>query len=235
MQAGIPGYAYDIEADHIEGDQNDSSFLQTDIFIINITSKNVVAFKDLITQIEKSSIKNVLFISSTSVYRDSLDPDTPAMSESDDDALAPCPLLTIENLFRENSHFETSIIRFAGLVGYQRHPGRFFAQIQEDGSVTCKPIKNPDASVNMIHRDDCIGIIKAILEGDIWGEVFNACSSHHPNRREFYTQAIKDYAGIDNIEMNFIEDKKQTYKVISNVKIKSVLKYNFSDNNFINK
>lgn len=227
-EAGISAHVYDIEAD-----QNDVSFLQADILIINITSKSVDSFKNLIALIENSPIQKVLFISSTSVYQDSLDPSSLAITESDQDALISCPLLTIENLFRENPHFDTSIIRFSGLIGYQRHPGRFFAKTQEDGSVKCKPIKNPEASVNMIHRDDCIGIIKALLERDIWGEIFNGCSSDHPTRREFYTYAIKDYSGIENIEMNFIESEKKINKVISNEKVKTHLKYHFMTDNLL--
>ncbi|MEH6449041.1 MAG: hypothetical protein V7765_10240 [Oleispira sp.] len=228
-QAGISAHVYDIEAD-----QNDVSFLQADILIINITSKNVEAYKDLIVLVEKSPIQKVLFISSTSVYGDSLDPSSPAITESNQDALISCPLLTIENLFRESLHFDTSIIRFSGLIGYQRHPGRFFAQTQEDGSIKCKPIKNPDASVNMIHRDDCIGIIKALLEGDIWGEVFNGCSSHHPARREFYTHAVQNYSGQHSIEMNFTDSDQKNFKVIANDKIQTVLDYQFIHNNLLN-
>lgn len=221
-QANISAHIYDIEAD-----KNDVRFLQADILIINITSKNIDAFKNLISHIEKSSVQKVLFVSSTSVYRDSLDPSFPAITEADQDALISCPLLTIENLFKENNHFETTIIRFSGLIGYQRHPGRFFAKIQEDGSIKCKPIKNPDASVNMIHRDDCIGIIKAILHNDAWGEVFNGCSSEHPSRREYYTHAMADYLGNKKIEMNFIENVTNTNKIISNEKIKTQLGYDF--------
>jgi len=227
-EAGISAHVYDIEAD-----KNDDSFLQADILIINITSKSVDSFKNLIALIADSPIQNVLFISSTSVYGDSLNPSSPAITESNQDALISCPLLTIENLFRESLHFDTSIIRFSGLIGYQRHPGRFFSQTQEDGSVKCKPIKNPEASVNMIHHDDCIGIIKALLERDIWGEIFNGCSSDHPTRREFYTHAIKDYSGIENIEMNFIESENKINKVISNEKIKTHLKYHFMTDNLL--
>lgn len=228
QQAGISSHDYDIEAA-----ENDSSFLQADILIINITSKNIDAFKHLIKLIEKSAIQQVLFISSTSVYQDSLDPNAPAITESDQHALVSCPLLTIEKLFQDNPGFETSIIRFAGLIGYQRHPGRFFAQIQADGSVNCKPVKNPDAAVNMIHRDDCIGIIKALLENEAWGEVFNGCSSQHPSRREFYDHAIKNYSASDNIAMNFIESECQSHKIISNEKVKSRLKYDFVADNLL--
>jgi len=227
-QASISAFSYDIEAD-----QNDVSFLQADILIINITSKNIDSYKNLITEIEESPIRQVLFISSTSVYRDSQDSNPIAITESNHDALLPCPLLTIENLFKDNSHVDTSIIRFSGLIGYQRHPGRFFTKIQEDGSIKCKPIKNPDASVNLIHRDDCIGIIKAVLEKNAWGEVFNGCSSDHPSRREFYTHAIADYSGTKNLKMNFIASKNSTDKIISNTKVKTQLKYHFVADNLL--
>ncbi len=227
-QAGISAYIYDIESA-----ENDSDFLQAEILIINITSKNIDAFSKLNKNIENSTIKKVLFISSTSVYKDTTDPKQQLISESNIQALNPCPLLTIEKLFQDNSHFETSIIRFAGLVGYQRHPGRFFLQIQEDGSVKCKPIKNPDAPVNMIHRDDCIGIIKALIQQNHWGEIFNACASDHPSRRKFYSSAVKNFSGKKTLEMNFIEAENKANKIIDNNKVKSVLGYNFVEDNLL--
>ena len=226
-QADISAHIYDIEAD-----VNDPVFLQADILIINITSKNIEAFQSLISKIEHTNISKVLFISSTSVYQDSSDSEQQPISESNIDALRPCPLLTIEQLFQNNTHFETSIIRFAGLIGYQRHPGRFFAQTQEDGSVKCKPIKNPDAAVNMIHRDDCIGIIKSLIQHDHWGEVFNACANDHSSRRDFYTQSVKSYSGGGLIIMNFVESNSQSYKIIANDKVKSLLSYHFQHNDF---
>jgi len=49
--------------------------------IINITSKNIPGFKQLITEIEKSEIEKVLFVSSTSVY-DNLNQTIMALCES---------------------------------------------------------------------------------------------------------------------------------------------------------
>ena len=42
-------------------------FLNADILVINITSKNVDAFRILVEKVSASSIKNLLFVSSTSV------------------------------------------------------------------------------------------------------------------------------------------------------------------------
>lgn len=221
-QANISAHFYDIEADLHETD-----FLQSDVLIINITSKNLAAFKNLAIQIENSPIQKVLFISSTSVYQESLDPNAVPITESNIDALRSCPLLDIENLLMNNRNFETSIIRMAGLMGYQRHPGKFFIQTKEDGSFSCKAIKNPDAAVNMIHRDDCIAIIKAVLAKQTWGEVFNACSTSHPTRREFYSHAINDFIKGESIVMNFIASDIQHHKIISNEKVKQRLGHNF--------
>jgi nucleoside-diphosphate-sugar epimerase len=230
----------------IESDDNELKFLQADILIINITSKNIEAFKALIRRIEASSISKVLFISSTSVYADSSQPNPAPITENNVSALKPCPLLEIENLFTDNSHFETSIIRFAGLIGYQRHPGRFFLQQNENNELSCKPIRNPDGLVNMIHRDDCIGIIQAVIKQKCWGQAFNGCSSQHPTRREFYTWAIADY--IDkkssekesnnkkSIAMNFPTTDVQSYKIIDNTKVKNQLGFTFKqDDLFANK
>lgn len=221
---GLEAQRYDIESPH-----NDALFLSADILIINITSKNITAFKQLITKIEASSIQHVLFISSTSVYSDSSDANAPLISEHDKSALKPCPLLTIEHLFFNNKHFKSSIIRFAGLIGYQRHPGRFFCKRHEGGESYCKPIKNPDGAVNMIHRDDCINIIKTVIKDKHWGEIYNGCSSHHPTRRVFYTAALQD---LSNTPV-FIENEAQNYKRISNEKVKQQLNYSFKFDNLL--
>jgi nucleoside-diphosphate-sugar epimerase len=198
-EVGIEAHAYDTEALNTQQDTQESGFLQADILIINITSKNVEAFTQLIAKIEKSTIQQVLFISSTSVYQNSAHLDSAAIIEDDLAALKPCPLLEIEGLFQNNAHFNTSIIRFSGLIGYQRHPGRFFLTTTDDNSVYCKTIKNPDARVNMIHRDDCIAIINKLIKQNCWNEVFNACGSQHPTRRQFYHAALSHLGGYEPV------------------------------------
>jgi len=223
-QSGLSAHYFDIEKE-----DSDIRFLQADILIINITSKNILAFERLIKSIESSAIKQVLFISSTSVYRDSDDLQKASITEDNLAALKPCDLLTIENLFRSNSHFETTIIRFAGLIGYQRHPGRFFLQANTESN-TCKAIKNPDACVNMIHRDDCLGVIAAVFKAEYWGEVINACASHHPKRRDFYNVAIQHLAAIP---ASFDEQGGSIGKVVDNNKVKTLLGYSFKHDDLL--
>ena len=188
------------------------AFLQSSTLIVNITSKDIDGFERLVRKIEMSEIEAVLFVSSTSVYPDSCK----LVSETAGEESPDHPLVDIENLFLQSRQFRTTIVRFAGLIGGSRHPGRFFR-----GG---KTVRNPDANVNLIHRDDCIDIIDRIVANGLWGETFNACADTHPSKREFYTQAAK-MAGAPLPE--FEDSGERSYKIVDNRKLKRVLGYAF--------
>lgn len=196
--------------------ENIDAFLDCDILLVNITSKNISAFEKLVDKIQLSSIKQVLFISSTGVYpnQDKL------CKESDDLEKVQHPLLTIESLFINNQHFQTTVIRFAGLIGGARHPGRFFAT----SKVPKKIIAAPQAAVNLIHLDDCIAIIDNIIKHGIWGEVFNACADTHPSKALFYTHNALQL-GLQQPRLN--NESSLANKVICNAKLKKMLNYRF--------
>lgn len=192
--------------------ENLAAFLDADILIINITSKNVEGFRQLAAAVEASPIQHLLFVSSTSVYQNV----PKIVSESDVDLLVDSPLVEIEKLFRNLGNTTATILRFAGLIGYTRHPGRFFR--------SGKTVQNPDTPVNLIHRDDCIGIIQQIIEQQCWGEVLNGCTDSHPTKREFYSFAAEQ-AG--QPVPSFAENGADAGKVVSNEKAKSLLGYRF--------
>jgi nucleoside-diphosphate-sugar epimerase len=187
-------------------------FLQADILIVNITSKDIASFRRLADEIEDSEIENVIFVSSTSVYQNI----RKTITESDTKCFSQSPLLDIEQLLECCKGVSTTIVRFGGLIGYRRHPGRFFSQ----GRV----VQNPDSAVNLIHRDDCIGIISQIVEQQVWGEVVNCCADTHPTKREFYTRAAESLGGS---LPTFGESDSESGKLISNQKVKRLLNYEF--------
>lgn len=191
---------------------NVQSFLESKLLIINIPSRDIAGFKRLVKEIEHSEIERVLFVSSTSVYENR---DTP-ITESDAAESKHHPLLIIENLFRDSVEFNTTITRFGGLIGYNRHPGRFF----RGGKI----VSNPDSGVNLIHRDDCINIIEKIVASETWGEVFNCCADSHPSKRAFYSQAARL---LGEPAPMFAEADEKALKIISNEKLKRVLDYSF--------
>lgn len=187
-------------------------FLQSKILIVNIPSKNVSAFKNLINAIEKSSIEKIIFISSTSVYLDQ----NKICYEDENGNLKESDLLSIEQLFTNNKKFKTTIIRFGGLIGYQRHPSNF---IKKQGLML-----NPKGRINMIHRDDCISIIQGIIDKNLWGEVFNAVADEHPTREDFYCAAANQR---NKPKPVFSNEPPTVYKIISNEKISKKLHYQF--------
>jgi len=207
----ITPYLVDISKEHIS-----SEFLDADVLIITITSKEVENFKRLISSIEKSNITKVIFISSTSVY--------PSLNKemTEEDETVDSPLVEIENLFRNNNKFQTTIIRFAGLFGGERQPGNWFAN---------RKIPHPKGYVNMIHREDCIAIIQEIIEQDVFGEVFNACVNDHPTREGFYINARKT---LGKPIPEFDESKPLVYKIISSKKLQKALSYQFIHNDLLN-
>ncbi len=187
-----------------------ADFLTSEILIISTPSKNIIDFKKLIHQIEISNLRKVIYISSTSVY-DNLDQivteETPIKTSS---------LGDIEQLFKENKTFETTIIRFAGLFGYDRKPSNFIPKN--------KRMENPEGYINLIHRDDCVRIVEQIVIKNIWNETFNACADSHPKRRDFYT---KEALKIGREAPIFNENLLNKYKIISSEKLKSMLNFSF--------
>lgn len=175
----------------------------------------VSKIKNIIPFIEKSTIENVLFISSTSVYGEEnlvvieeteLNPDTESGKQ----------LVQAEQLLQSNPNFKTTVLRFGGLIGEDRHPIKFLAGR--------KNIENPNAPINLIHQDDCIGIIMEILKSNSWNETFNAASPFHPSRKEYYTKKAID---LDLVAPEFIDETSFLGKTISSSKIETVLGYQF--------
>jgi len=191
-------------------DHDFSKFLSTNILIISITSKSIEDFKNLICQIEKSKVKKVIFISSTSVY-----PNTNG-TVTEETPVKKSALSDIENLFKINTSYQSTIIRFGGLFGYDRKPANFFKLGKE--------INNPEGFINMIHRDDCIRIIEHIIKGNIWDTILNACTDNHPTRRAFYT---KEMSLLGKDKPRFNENSLNEYKLVSSEKLKTLLSYKF--------
>lgn len=191
-----------------------SGFLSSDILIISIPSKKVNDFKNLISQIEKYEVKRVLFISSTSVYHNA------NQKVTEETPIKESPLSEIEFLFKSNTRFKSTVIRFGGLFGYNRKPGNFIK--------IGKKIENPEGYVNLIHRDDCIRIVEQVIKKDVWNETLNACADTHPKRRDFYK---KEMIKVGRKKPIFNENSSNDYKIVSNEKLKAMLNfsYNYSD------
>lgn len=167
--------------------------------------------------IERSPVEQVIFVSSTSVYADS--EELPVYTEEDEPngtAENSLQLITAEKSLQAGKSFTTTIVRFGGLTGADRHPVRYLSGR--------KNIKDPKASVNLIHRDDCIGIVKEIISKEAWGNVFNAVYPEHPSKEAYYSQKAKELQ-LEKPEFDRSEASKG--KKIASVNLEFKLNYKF--------
>lgn len=203
----------------------DEAFLDCDTLIVNfpphrrddIIEFHQQQYKAICDKIKQSKVKNIVMVSSTSVY-----PDIPKiLTEADainPDKASGKALLTAESIVQNSTNKEVTIVRFGGLIGYDRNPARFLS-----GK---KDLKDGNAAVNLIHRDDCISIITKIIQQEKWGRVYNACCDEHPTRKEFYCAAAR-FSGFP--EPVFSENEPTNgYKIIDSTKLKTELNYSFT-------
>ena len=228
----IHPFLLELSEDKITG--NISDFLgNSEILIIDIppglrkiteatSEKTFVAkIENLVPFIEKSTIKKVLFISSTSVYDDTaaiptvnektvLNPNTESGKQ----------LMEVENLLRNNYNFQTTIIRFGGLIGEDRNIVKMLT-----GKTN---VANPEAPINLIHQEDCIWIICEILKqvqlDKVWNETFNAVAPIHPTRKKYYTEKAKQFHLTAPL---FNENETNFGKIVSSEKLETILDYRF--------
>lgn len=160
-----------------------------DILVINIPPKlrkrpqsNYVAkMQKLLEASLNAQISKIVFVSSTSVYgkaEGEITEKTPAKPVTESGK----QLLESEHLFLDESSLLTSIIRFGGLIGEDRHPIY---------RLSGKEFTNGEELTNLIHQNDCIHMIETIIENDYWNEIFNGVYPYHPTKAEYYTAEAK--------------------------------------------
>jgi len=220
QEIGVLPYLVLFEAD---SQTVDPDFFGCDVLIICIPPRvragegNSYLYKiqSIIETAISFNVKKVIYISSTGVYGD--------CDAEVDELMAPRPdtepgsvLLKAEELFQKQAELETTIIRFGGLVGPGRHPGRFFAGKRD--------IPNGMAPVNLIHQQDCVGITEAVIEQNVFGILLNACSPGHPAKAMFY----REMALNANLPLPEFINELKNWKVVNSVNIGAYLKYDFT-------
>jgi len=184
-EEGISPYLIILGQDGITG--SITEFLdRVDVLIINVPPRlrgnnienYVLKMKFLFDETGKSSVNKILFVSSTSVYgaaEGAITEDTVPMPVTESGR----QLLEVEKIFQKDKSIQTTIIRFGGLIGPKRHPITILSGKKE--------LSNGNELVNLIHLDDCIHLIKAVLENNWWDQIFNGVYPDHPLKRDYYS------------------------------------------------
>ena len=223
---GIHPFLIKVSAEKISGDIAD--FLtEVEVLIIDIPpglrkNPNLEfsgGIKKLSIAIEKAGVKKVLFVSSISVYSE-----TEEFTIYSEDTLpnatsrAGKQLISAEKILQENGFFETSVIRFGGLIGAGRHPVKYLAGR--------KGLANPLGPVNLIHQKDCLRVIDEVVENDIFGEVYNSVYPLNPSREQYYREKARE-ANLE--EPLFDHSKPSVGKTISVSKVMRELGVEFKE------
>jgi hypothetical protein len=222
---GIQGFIFNLNPE-LSGESSEiKTFFDSDVLTISIPpklSKNEPDFhprqiKSVIEAIKNSSVKEIIYISSTSIY-----PDLNRMVTEEDVTTpeqSPSPaMVEAENLLINLRGERTvSILRHGGLLGYNRIPGKY-VKGQKDMTTGSIP-------VNYIHRDDAVGIITAIIKSGILNETFNVVAPLHPTRREVYEKSCAQF-GWETPTFKEPENSPD-FKTISAEKLTSFYKYDF--------
>ena len=173
-----------------EGNLN--TLLSAAILIVNVPPKagkfgedfHPAQMQHLAEAVKKSTVKWVIYVSSTSVYPE-LDR---VLTESDvqtpEQSAAPA-LVRAEQTWQalQTNNFRVTILRCGGLMGYERQAGKYVAgRTVDSGAVP----------VNYIHRDDAVGLICAVLEQQLTG-TYNVVAPEHPNRAEVYRNSCQKH------------------------------------------
>lgn len=168
------------------------ALFQVETLIVNIPPRSrtnggdfyLEQLKFLRSIIDQSQIKKVIFVSSTGIY-----PESPNEGEYDENFLLSkencgnSTLLKAEEMMEKDRNFDLTIVRFGGLMGGDRIPGKYFAGKENVAGHT---------RVNFIHRIDAVGMLSWILSQELWNDVFNGVTPIHSLRREIYERNHHD-------------------------------------------
>ena len=198
----------------------DKNFFDSEILFINIppgfrNPEKEISYNEkiekLINQVCNSKIKKIIFISTTSVYKD--DPVTVTEEGPFSDSEKASELLKAEKIITENKKLNVTVLRLGGLYGYGRVPIRKNIQ----------PISlNNSKKLNLIHRDYACEIIFQIIKDELWNEVYNLVEDDHPTQLEFFHRSNLS----SEIEEFEIDETLSSFKFVSNFKIRNELGIN---------
>lgn len=217
---GIEPYLLNIH----DGTPIDSTLFDAEYLLINVppgrtNSEGLKKYPSEINRLleaakKRTSIKKIVYISSTSVYGKSqnlIDEQTATSAESD----AGKAILGAEEFVRKSS-IPNVILRFGGLAGPGRHPGRFLAG--RSG------LTSGNQSVNFLHLEDAIGVVRHMFDHQVEIGVYNVVAPMHPTKKDFYTKMA---TSIDLMPPSFVKSLDPIRREVSVHKLLEETGYTF--------
>ncbi len=173
---------------------------------------------------EQGIVQRIILLSSTAVYQgfeglvdENTNLNLVESSPVKADSVEKAPILYTAEQAVLNFYQQGSVLRLAGLVGPERHPGKFL--------LAKRTLKNSTAPVNLIHQQDAVGLILSLLTSASPQGVFNGVSDTHVTKALYYQAAARSLG----VELpTFSADKVlDSTRIVSGDKAKQQLGYSF--------
>lgn len=169
-----------------------NTLFQSEVLVVNIPPRtrsgngafHLEQIKYLKSLIDNSPIQKVIFVSSTGIYPE--EPSAEKYSENfplSQENTGNETIFRVEQLMGKDRNFDLTIVRFGGLMGDDRIPGKYFSGKENVAGHT---------RVNFIHRNDAVQMLTWVIENGLWNQTFNGVAPIHPLRREIYEKNAKD-------------------------------------------
>ncbi len=215
---GIAAYQINLN----EVDDFPFDFFKTDVLLIAIppraktedASTYPAKLKRVAEAATKSGVKQIVLISSTGIFEDGnfvvneTNIPNPATASAKG-------LQDGENLFKNDTQFTTTVIRFGGLLGPGRNLARFFGEKLN--------LANGNAPINLIELQDCIGLCLHLLKTQKFGHTYHGVVPHHPKKSDFYTRLCEvSGMGLPDFKHELLE-----WKQVESVNLPQILGYDF--------
>lgn len=208
---GIKGHLLSLDSLEKEADW----FAKLNVLVLNIPPSQVDNYvsgmKAICAQLNPST--HVILISSTSVYpdlNDVVNEDSRSDGENRNGPIVRETEVALMDLLGDR----LTILRMAGLIGGDRNPVKYFSG---------RMVKNGASPVNLVHREDCIGVIRRVVECSCWAEIINVCATDHPTRKDYYEEAARKLG----LSAPQFDTEKKSFKIVDNSKSKKLLNYHY--------
>ncbi|KQS25477.1 NAD-dependent epimerase/dehydratase family protein [Dyadobacter sp. Leaf189] len=221
---GFEGFLLDLTPGFTADSEKVNAFFDVDSLVVSLpprSSQHEPGFyaqqiQAVVSSVRESPVKEVLFISSTSIYPD-LNRTVTEEDVTTPEESAYSEMVQAEQLITSlRPQCTASILRFGGLLGYNRIPGKY-VQGKKDMTTGTVP-------VNYIHRDDGAAITLEMLKQGVCNETFNIVAPLHPTRSEIYIDTCAQFGWE---APTFADGRQPDFKIVSNRKLTETYKYDF--------
>lgn len=173
---------------------------------------------------QRGVVQRIILLSSTAVYQrleglvdentnlNLHEPSSVGLGSIEKEKILNTAEQTVLNFYQQGS-----VLRLAGLVGPDRHPGKFL--------LAKRTLTNSTAPVNLIHQQDAVGLIMALLTTPSPKGIFNGVSDTHVTKA-FYYQAAAKSLGLELTTFSVANTLDST-RIVSGDKAKEELDYSF--------